>query len=88
MAERTFRIRQDLEFFPVQQGDRKMVLIRDQIGLIPEGKVVDLSVYQLLALLDETQTIRDLQMELMRQRGGVLVTSEDITSLLANLDAS
>lgn len=88
MAERTFRIRQDLEFFPVQQGDRKMVLIKDQIGLIPEEKVVDLSVYQLMALLDGTQTIRDLQMELMRQRGGVLVTSDDITALLANLDAS
>ena len=88
MAEDTPRIRRDLEFFPVQQGGRKMVLIRDHIGIIPEGKVVDVSVYQLLALLDGTKTIRDLQMELMRQRGGILVASDEVTSLLANLDDS
>ena len=88
MAEDTPRIRRDLEFFPVQQGGRKMVLIRDHIGLIPEGKVVDVTVYQLLALLDGTKTIRDLQMELMRQRGGILVASDEVTSLLANLDDS
>ena len=88
MAESTPRIRRDLEFFPVQHGGRKMVLIRDHLGLIPEGKVVDLPVYQLMTLLDGTKTTRDLQMELMRQRGGVLVGSEEVTSLLANLDAS
>ena len=88
MAEDTPRIRRDLEFFPVQQGGRKMVLIRDHIGLIPEGKVVDVSVYQLLALLDGTKNIRDLQMELMRQRGGILVASDEVASLLANLDDS
>jgi len=88
MTENMPRIRRDLDFFPVQQGGRKMVLIRDQLGIIPEGKAVDISVYQFLALLDGTKTIRDLQMALMRQRGGVLVASEDVTSLLANLDAS
>jgi len=88
MTEDTPRIRRDLEFFPVQQGGRKMVLIRDHKGIIPEGKVVDVSVYQLLALLDGTKTIRDLQMVLMRQRGGVLVASDEVASLLENLDDS
>ncbi len=88
MAEDNPRIRSDLEFYPVQQGNRKMVLIRDPIGIIPEGKVINLSIYRLLALLDGTKTIRDLQMELMRQRGGVLVSSDEVASFLSNLDDS
>ncbi len=88
MAEDMPCIRRDLEFFPVQQGGRKMVVIRDQLGIMPEQKVVDISLYQLLILLDGTRSVRDLQMELMRQSGGLLVGSEEVTSLLANLDAS
>ena len=88
MPENTPRIRRDLEFIPVQHGGRNMVLIRDQLGIIPEGNVVDPSVYMMLALLDGTRTVRDLQMGLMQQRGGLLVTSEEITDLLAELDSS
>ncbi|MBW1699993.1 MAG: AmmeMemoRadiSam system protein B [Deltaproteobacteria bacterium] len=88
MTEKAPRLRRDLEFITVQQGVRKMVIVRDQLGLIPEGKAVDLSVYRILTLLDGTKTIRDLQMELMRQRGGVLVGSEEVASLLSDLDDS
>ena len=88
MPENTPCLRRDLEFIPVQYGGKKMVLIRDQLGMIPEGKIVDVSVYLFLTLLDGTRTIRDLQMELMQQRGGVLVTSDEVTAFLANLEAS
>ena len=40
------RLRMDLEFFPVQHEGRQMVLIRDQLGLVREGKAVDTGLYQ------------------------------------------
>jgi hypothetical protein len=36
-----------------------------------------------MVLLDGTTTIRDLQMALMRQRGGMLVSSDEVKSVIA-----
>jgi AmmeMemoRadiSam system protein B len=82
------RIRKDLEFIPVQHEGQQLILIRDHMGLVQEGKAVALPLYQFMTLLDGTRTTRDLQMELMRQRGGVLVGMDEVESLLAGLEAS
>jgi hypothetical protein len=80
--------RRDLEFFPVQHEGQQFVLIRDHLGLVQEGKAVGLLLYQIMTLLDGNTTVRDLQMELMRQKGGVLVGTDEINGLLAHLDES
>ncbi|UCF57857.1 MAG: AmmeMemoRadiSam system protein B [Deltaproteobacteria bacterium] len=81
-------LRKDLEFFPVQHGTQQLILIRDHLGLVPEGKAVAPPLYQLMSLLDGTRTVRDLQMELMRQKGGVLVGMDEVKSLLVHLEES
>ena len=88
MSDRAPLIRRDLEFFPVQHDGRQLILIRDQLGLVQEGKAVEPSLYKIMTLLDGTRTIRDIQMELMRQRGGLLVGSDEVMSMLAGLDES
>ncbi len=82
------RLRRDLEFFPVQQGDEQFVVIVDNLGLVEEGKAVPLSLYEIMALLDGTYSVRDIQMILMRRKGGVLVGSDEVERLLAYLDTS
>jgi hypothetical protein len=81
-------LRRDLEFFPVQLQGKQYVLIRDHLGLVQEGKAVEIPLYQFMVLLDGTTTLRDLQMALMRQGGGMLVSTEEVKSLLAHLDES
>jgi len=81
-------LRRDLEFYPVQLQGKQYVLIRDHLGLVQEGKAVEIPLYQFMALLDGTITLRDLQMALMRQGGGMLVSSEEVKSILAHLDES
>ncbi|MBC8417880.1 MAG: AmmeMemoRadiSam system protein B [Desulfobacterales bacterium] len=88
MTETRPMARRDLEFFPVQHKGQQFVLIRDPLGLVEEGKAVGIPLYQLMMLLDGTTGVRDLQMELMRQKGGVLVGTDEIDSLLAHLDES
>jgi AmmeMemoRadiSam system protein B len=78
--------RNDLEFIPVQQGDQKFVLIKDHLGLVREGMGIALHLYQFMTLLDGTKTIRDLQAELMRQRGGILVDVQQVEDTLTKLD--
>ena len=80
--------RHDLEFFPVQHQGQQLVLIRDHLGLVQEGKAVGLHLYHMMTLLDGTTTLRDLQVEFMSQKGGVLVGMDEINGLLANLDES
>ena len=80
--------RRDLEFFPVQHQGQQLVLIKDHLGLVPEGKAVGVPLYQIMTLLDGTTTVRDLQMEFMSQKGGVLVGMDEINGLLAHLDES
>ena len=81
-------LRRDLEFFPVQFEGKQLILIRDHLGLVQEGKAVEIPLYQLMMLLDGTTTIRDLQMMLMRQGGGMLVSSDEVNSVIAHLDDS
>ncbi|MBL7179941.1 MAG: hypothetical protein ISS65_06990 [Desulfobacterales bacterium] len=86
MDDKAPAIRKDLEFIPVQQGNQQLILIRDHLGLVREGMGVAPHLFQIMALLDGTKTIRDLQMELMRQRGGVIVGADEVSDLLKKLD--
>jgi AmmeMemoRadiSam system protein B len=79
-------LRRDLDFFPVQLQDKPYIFIRDHLGLVQEGKAVEIPLYQFMVLLDGKMTLRDLQMALMRQRGGMLVSSDEVKSILAHLD--
>ena len=72
-ANKNPRIRRDLEFFPIRQGNSQFVLVRDHLGLVEEGKAVPWPLYEFMTLLDGTNTVRDIQMALIRQKGGVLV---------------
>jgi AmmeMemoRadiSam system protein B len=42
--------------------------------------------YQLMVSLDGSNTLRDLQMKMMRMKGGMLVSSDEVNKLLAQLD--
>jgi AmmeMemoRadiSam system protein B len=78
----------DLDLIPVQHGEDQLVLVRDPLGLVPQGRALPVQLFEFLALLDGTRSIIDLQMELIRQRGGVLVGSHEVEQLLQHLDES
>ncbi len=82
------KARNDLEFFPVQQDGQEFILVRDHLGLSPEGTALGIPLYQFMTLLDGSHSVRDLQAVFMRQQGGVLVGSEEIMGLLNNLDTA
>jgi AmmeMemoRadiSam system protein B len=86
MNDKQPKIRRDLEFFPIQHGNQQLILIRDHLGLVREGQGVAPDLYQFMTLLDGTKSLRDLQMALMRQKGGILVGSDEVAQLLNKLD--
>jgi len=82
------KARNDLEFFPVQSAGATVIVIRDRLGLVEEGKGVSPELYRLMTMLDGTRSIRDLQVDLIRQQGGRLISIEEVEALLAKLDSS
>ena len=62
------------------------MLIQDHLGLVQEGLGIALYVYQFITLLDGTRTVRDLQAELMRHSGGILVTGHEVENMVTKLD--
>ena len=88
MNEESPRARSDLDFFPAQTADRSLIMIKDRLGLVEEGRAIGQELYKIMTLLDGTHSLRDIQIELMRQQGGQLVSMEEIEVLLNQLDAS
>ena len=82
------KIRNDLDFFPVQSDGRMMVMIQDRLGLVEKGRYVSPELYQLMITLDGKRSMRDIQMDLMRQQGGSLVSIEEVHRLIEKLDSS
>jgi AmmeMemoRadiSam system protein B len=82
------KIRKDLEIVPVvYEGDRGF-LIRDALGLIERPVVIQQDALAVLGLIDGRRTALDIQLELVRRRGGEFVGAEPIEKLLDDLDAA
>lgn len=79
------RLRVDLEFFPVEQGGRKFVFVRDHLGLV-DGKLIPVHIFQFMIQLNGNNNIRDLQAFLTRKTGGVIVRIDEVQNLIKQFD--
>ena len=82
------KLREDLEFIPAQSQGGTVIIIRDRLGLVKEGRVMNPELYTLMSMLDGTNSVRDIQLSIMRQQGGRLIPIEDVESVLKELDSS
>jgi AmmeMemoRadiSam system protein B len=80
------RIRPDLEFIQTSYQGKPAVVVRDSLGLIPNPILIQGDGLTLLPLLDGTCSLRDIQLALVRQRGGELISLDSIGRLLLELD--
>jgi len=74
-----------IDIVPVQFNGRPHLLLRDPLQLTDKMLVVSVQAGLLLALLDGTRTLREIQVDLMRLTGE-LVMSDQIEGLLKQLD--
>jgi AmmeMemoRadiSam system protein B len=88
MESKRPKIREDLEFIPVQSQDGTVIMIRDRLGLVKEGRVITPELYKLMSMLDGTSSVRDIQWYMMRQQGGRLIPIEEVQRIVEELDSS
>lgn len=82
------RLRTDLEVVPTSYRGEKGLLVRDFLGLIENPIILQGDALNLVGLIDGKKTIRDLQVELVRLRKGVLFDTDNLEKLLQELDSA
>ncbi|UCC38236.1 MAG: AmmeMemoRadiSam system protein B [Candidatus Aminicenantes bacterium] len=87
MEESVPKLRKDIELLPTYYQGERGVLVRDPLGLIKEPIFLKGEPVGLMSLIDGKRTIRDIQIELMRQKRGAFVSSDDVKGLLSELDS-
>ncbi len=80
--------RKDLEFIPIQDKGRELILIRDRFALVAKGFAIAPALYQFLYLLDAVDDFQELLLELSRQPGGRQVSETEVAKVIQDLDQS
>ncbi|MBN2408244.1 MAG: AmmeMemoRadiSam system protein B [Candidatus Aminicenantes bacterium] len=79
-------IREDLEVLATSYQGQKALLIRDFLGLIRDPVILQGDALDIVGLIDGTRTVRDIQVELVRLKNGLLVDAASIGLLIRRLD--
>jgi len=81
------RFRSDIDAFPTLYQGEKVVVIKDSLGLIEKPVVLSATDLEFARLLDGSRSVQDIQLLLMRQKGGLLVSTDSIQKTLDVFDS-
>lgn len=82
------RLRTDIEIIPTYYQEERALLVKDSLGLIKESILLKGEVLDIISLINGERNIRDIQLELIRLKGGVFMSSEAICEILSELDSA
>ncbi|MBW2636323.1 MAG: AmmeMemoRadiSam system protein B [Deltaproteobacteria bacterium] len=81
------RLRRDLQLITTSVEGREVLAFIDPMQMTEKALTMARSMLPLLQLLDGTNDLRDLQLEIMRSQGGRLVSLSEIEEFIGGLDA-
>jgi len=81
-------MRLDLEIIPTSYQGERALLVRDFLGLIRDPVILQGEALGLVGLIDGKRSVRDIQVELIRQQKGVLVDCDFIEKFVQELDSA
>lgn len=80
------KLRTDLEFIPIEHEGKRLVLVRDQLGLVPEGRVLTVDMVRMLTALEKAASFEELQHLFTRMQGGLFVGMDEVKQFMSELD--
>ncbi|MFC2163385.1 AmmeMemoRadiSam system protein B [Acidobacteriota bacterium] len=80
------KLRVDLEVIPTAYQGQNAYVVKDTLGLIKKPVLLYGDILELVSLIDGRRNVQDIQLELIRLREGMLVSSDEISQILAELD--
>ncbi|MBN2516308.1 MAG: AmmeMemoRadiSam system protein B [Deltaproteobacteria bacterium] len=79
-------LRRDIQLISTAIEGQKVILFMDPLRLVQNSFAVDISLLPLFEALNGQNDLRDIQMEMMRQQGGRLVSLSEIEAFMEQLD--
>jgi hypothetical protein len=80
------RLRRDIQAVPITIEGKQLITFMDPLKLSGTGFALDRRAVPLLAMMDGTNDLRDIQLGLMRMSGGAIVPISDVQALVTQLD--
>lgn len=82
------KLRDDIEIIPTQYQGEKALVVKDSLGLIREPVLLRGEVLDFLSLMDGEKSIQDIQVDLIRLKNGIFVSSDDVRKVISELDSA
>ena len=82
------RLRRDVELYPTHYQGTSAIIAKDSLGLIQNPILLQGDIVGFISLIDGRRNMKDLQLEFMRMKRGILVSSEEIKSFILELDSA
>lgn len=82
------KLRTDIEIVPTQYRGDRAVLVKDSLGIIKNPVLLRGEILEFLSLIDGKKNIQDIQLELIRRKRGLLVSSDEVRRLVTELDSA
>jgi AmmeMemoRadiSam system protein B len=79
-------LRRDIQLISTVIEEKQMILFMDPLRLVQNSFAVDISLLPLLNTLNGQNDLRDIQMGMMRQHGGRLVSLSEVEAFIEQLD--
>ena len=81
-------LRSDLEVIPMSYQGRQGVLIRDFLGVLKDPVFIQGAGLMVLSLMDGRRSLKDIQLELIRQKEGSFISLESVNKVVTEFDAA
>jgi len=80
------RPRKDIMYIPIDYRGHTYILVQDKMELTKENMLLPLSLYNFLVHLDQAPSIEDLQVRLIKENNGLLISKDQILEIITKLD--
>jgi AmmeMemoRadiSam system protein B len=86
MNDKAPKLRTDIEVIPANYQGQSGIIVKDPLGLIGEPVFLYGEVLNFMSLIDGKRENRDIQYEIIRGKGGMLIGMDEVNRLLNELD--
>lgn len=80
------KLRTDLEIIPTAYQGQNAYVVKDTLGLIPKPVLLYGDILDFVGLIDGKRNIQEIQLELIRLREGMLISSDEVSQIVTELD--
>ncbi len=86
MNEEIPKLRTDIEVIPANYQGKSGIIVKDPLGLIKEPIFLHGNILEFMGLINGKREKRDIQLAIIRLKGGILIGMEEVERILKDLD--